>query len=120
MNSPGRRQRELARESAECPWRQLAVGGFLLGKRFLLHDRDPLFSEAFRETDRRQRCRAGAPPAAFPQSECARGALCTDHPKSLLEYHQGLGNVLIFPAGVHSRSDGRVVCRERLGGVLKY
>src|SRR6516165_3400514 len=27
-----------------------AVDGFLLGKRFLLHDRDPLFSEAFRET----------------------------------------------------------------------
>jgi len=27
-----------------------AVDGFLVGKRFLLHDRDPLFSEAFRET----------------------------------------------------------------------
>ena len=34
--------------------------------------------------------------------------------------HQGLGNVLIFPAGVHARSDDRVVCRERLGGMLKY
>ena len=27
-----------------------AVDGFLMGKRFLLHDRDPLFSDAFRET----------------------------------------------------------------------
>ena len=27
-----------------------AVDGFLVGKRVLLHDRDPLFSEAFRET----------------------------------------------------------------------
>ena len=27
-----------------------AVDGFLVGKRFLLHDRDPLFSESFRET----------------------------------------------------------------------
>jgi hypothetical protein len=27
-----------------------AVDGFLSGKRFLLHDRDPLFGEAFRET----------------------------------------------------------------------
>src|SRR5262249_40462213 len=26
------------------------VDGFLVGKRFLLHGRDPLFSEAFRET----------------------------------------------------------------------
>jgi transposase InsO family protein len=26
------------------------VDGFLVGKRFLLHDRDPLFSQAFRET----------------------------------------------------------------------
>ena len=34
--------------------------------------------------------------------------------------HQGLGNVLIFPAGVRRRSDDRVVCRERLGGLLKY
>jgi transposase InsO family protein len=34
--------------------------------------------------------------------------------------HQGLGNVLIFPASVHPRSDDRVACRERLGGLLKY
>jgi transposase InsO family protein len=27
-----------------------AVDGFLVGKRFLLHDRDPLFSDTFRET----------------------------------------------------------------------
>jgi hypothetical protein len=27
-----------------------AVDGFLVGKRFLLHDRDPLFTETFRET----------------------------------------------------------------------
>jgi hypothetical protein len=34
--------------------------------------------------------------------------------------HQGVGNVLIFPTGVHPRSDDRVACRERLGGLLKY
>jgi hypothetical protein len=34
--------------------------------------------------------------------------------------HQGLGNVLIFPAGVQPRHDDPVVCRERLGGLLKY
>ena len=39
-------------DSAVQCGRQLtdAVDGFLAGKRFLLHDRDPLFSEAFRET----------------------------------------------------------------------
>jgi hypothetical protein len=34
--------------------------------------------------------------------------------------HQGLGNVLIFPTGVQPRRDDRVICRERLGGLLKY
>ena len=34
--------------------------------------------------------------------------------------HQGLGNVLIFPLVGRSRRDDRVVCRERLGGLLKY
>jgi len=33
--------------------------------------------------------------------------------------HQGLGNVLILPSGVQPRSQDRVVCRERLGGLLK-
>jgi len=33
--------------------------------------------------------------------------------------HQGLGNVLILPCGVQPRSQDRVVCRERLGGLLK-
>jgi hypothetical protein len=28
--------------------------------------------------------------------------------------------VLIFPAGVPPRCDDRVLCRERLGGLLKY
>jgi putative transposase len=27
-----------------------AADGFLMGKRYLIHDRDPLFTEAFRET----------------------------------------------------------------------
>jgi putative transposase len=34
--------------------------------------------------------------------------------------HQGLGNVLIFPSGVQARRDDPLVCRERLGGVLKF
>src|SRR5215471_3175134 len=34
--------------------------------------------------------------------------------------HQGLGNVLIFPTGIQMQSSDRVLCRERLGGLLKY
>jgi len=34
--------------------------------------------------------------------------------------HQGLGNVLIFPRSVQTRGDDAIVCRERLGGLLKY
>jgi hypothetical protein len=34
--------------------------------------------------------------------------------------HQGLGNVLLFPHRAQTRNDKRVVCRERLGGLLKY
>jgi len=34
--------------------------------------------------------------------------------------HQGLGNVLIFPTRVQPRNADSVVCRERLGGLLKY
>ena len=34
--------------------------------------------------------------------------------------HQGLGNVLIFPTAIPMNSRDRVVCRERLGGLLKF
>jgi hypothetical protein len=34
--------------------------------------------------------------------------------------HQGLGNVLIFPSRVQARRDDPIVCRARLGGLLKF
>jgi hypothetical protein len=34
--------------------------------------------------------------------------------------HQGLGNVLILPARDHTPVHEGVVCRQRLGGLLKY
>jgi putative transposase len=33
---------------------------------------------------------------------------------------RALGNVLLFPQRAQTRNDKRVVCRERLGGLLKY
>ena len=34
--------------------------------------------------------------------------------------HQGLGNRLIEPGEEAARTTGDVVCRERLGGMLRY
>jgi putative transposase len=34
--------------------------------------------------------------------------------------HQGKGNVLLFPEPNDSSSSGRVGCRKRLGGLLRY
>jgi putative transposase len=34
--------------------------------------------------------------------------------------HQGLGNRLISPAEDAGRAVGEIVCRERLGGLLRY
>jgi len=34
--------------------------------------------------------------------------------------HQGLGNRLIEPGEEVGRREGQVVCRERLGGMLRY
>ena len=34
--------------------------------------------------------------------------------------HQGLGNELIEPSEDAASCDGRIECRERLGGMLKY
>jgi hypothetical protein len=34
--------------------------------------------------------------------------------------HQGLGNKLIEPGKVVGRREGEIVCRERLGGMLRY
>ena len=34
--------------------------------------------------------------------------------------HQGMGNVLLFPAATEARSDVPIACRPRLGGLLKY
>ncbi|MGO9606281.1 MAG: integrase core domain-containing protein, partial [Candidatus Binataceae bacterium] len=34
--------------------------------------------------------------------------------------HQGIGNLLLFPASIDIPRVGAVQCRERLGGLLRY
>jgi transposase InsO family protein len=122
-----------------------AVDGFQVGKRFPLHDRDPLFSDAFRETlaatgvetvrllPRAPNLNAHAERYVRTIKEACVNRMIFVGERSLRRaitefvthyhherHHQGLGNVLIFPAGGQPRRYDRVVCRERLGGPVKY
>ena len=122
-----------------------AADGFLLGKRFLLHDRDPLFTATFREN----LAAAGIETVRLPAKSPNLNALAERFVRSIKEScldrlilvgeaslrraigefvahyheernHQGLGNLLIFPARDQTPVPDRVVCRQRLGGLLKY
>jgi transposase InsO family protein len=123
-----------------------AVDGFLRGKRFLIHDRDPLFTEAFGGTLKAAGVEVVKLPPQSPnlnayaerfvrsiKSECLERMILfgEDHLRqAIAEYvehyhaernHQGLGNRLIAPESEASGSaDGRLVCRQRLGGMLRY
>jgi len=119
--------------------------GFLTGKRYLIHDRDPLFTGAFRET----LASAGVETVKLPPRSPNLNAYaerfvrtakesCLDRMilvgeeslrRSVREFlahyhlernHQGLGNRLIVPDVAATQSHGRLMCRERLGGLLKY
>jgi transposase InsO family protein len=60
--------------------RQIAdpAEGILAEKRYLLHDRDPLFTDAFRETLRAAGVETVRLPPRSPNLKCLRGALCAD------------------------------------------
>jgi len=119
--------------------------GFLRGARFLIHDRDPLFTKQFRRT----LAGSGVCPVKLPsrspnlnayaerfvrsiQSECLAQILPRGERhlrRAVREYaehyhhernHQGLGNRLINSNLDLATRHGAVVCRKRLGGVLCY
>ncbi len=122
-----------------------AEEGFLNGARYLIHDRDPLFTEAFREVLGSSGVRMVKLPARSPdlnayaerfvrsiKSECLAQIipLGERHLRTAVkEYtghyhlernHQGLENELIEKPSDEPDRDGSVECQERLGGVLKY
>jgi transposase InsO family protein len=117
--------------------------GFLLGKRYLLRDRDTKFIQAF---DALLKAR-GVEPVLLPPQSPSLNAHCERFIRSIKEEdlepmimlgegalphaihpdlvhfhtesnHQGLDNRLIAPAGAVDCHMGRVVWRERLGGLL--
>jgi putative transposase len=122
-----------------------AEAGFLRGKKYLLMDRDTKFSEAFRVTLQQGGIESVRLPPRSPnlaahierfmrtvKEEClgrmilfGKRALQSAATCFLEHYHaernhQGIGNRLIAAGEEAARATGEIVCRERLGGLLRY
>jgi len=119
--------------------------GFLVGKRYLIHDRDTKFTPAFDELLKD----SGVEPVVLPPRSPNLNAHCERFVRSIKEEalkqmivigeasllyilqsyltyyhhernHQGLGNQLIVPEPGIGSQKGSVARRERLGGLLNY
>jgi transposase InsO family protein len=121
------------------------IDGFLLGIRYLIMDRDAVFTSDFRSFLKQEGVKAVRLPARSPnlnayaerfvltiRESCLNrmiffgGRSLRNAIREFLEHyhhernHQGLGNRLINPQGQIGSTDGSVACRERLGGMLRY
>ena len=119
--------------------------GFLNGSRYLIHDRDPLFTAAFKAHLGSAGVETVKLPARSPnlnafaerfvrsiKSECLAQIIPLGERhlrNAVAEYiehyhaernHQGLGNQLILKPRDGTPAKGNVACRERLGGLLQY
>jgi len=120
------------------------VDGFLLGKRYVLTGRDPLYTEGFREILKQGGMKVLRLPAKSPnlnafaerfvlsiKTECLDRMVPLGEAhlrRSVTEFvqhyhhernHQGLDNALVVP-GEAIASVGKVVRRGRLGGLLGF
>ncbi len=121
------------------------IDGFLIGKEYLIMDRDTKYTRAFRHHLKREgvtpvRCPPRAPNCnayaeRFVRSvkeECL-GRLILFGERSLRyalrnyvshyhaeRNHHGVGNKLLFPNDVTAANDEPIQCQERLGGTLKF
>jgi putative transposase len=124
------------------------VDGFLTGKRYLIHDRDPLFSDEFGGVLAAAGVKCLRLPARSPdlnsvaerfvlsiKSECLNKLVPLGERhlrRAVSEYiahyhgernHQGLGNRLLTPAEQAVRpanGNAPIECRQRLGGLLNF
>ena len=121
--------------------------GFLANRRYLLHDRDSKYCPSFRQIIEAGSVTTLALPARIPnlnayaerwirsvKEECPSKLILFSErslKRALYQYeihyhqernHQGKENLLLFPLVSRpvSRKQGKVQCRERLGGLLKY
>ena len=122
-----------------------AEDGFLVGKRLLIHDRDPLFTAEFRETLVAAGVRVVRLPARSPNLNAYAERFVRTIKESCLERmillgeqslrratreflahyhrernHQGLDNRLIFPGPADTDPAAPIERRQRLGGMLNY
>ena len=122
-----------------------AEDGFLRDKKYLLMDRDTKFSKEFRDILENVDVKAIRLPTRSPnlsphlerfmrsiKEECLERMIFFGE-KSLHaatrsyidnyhaeRNHQGVGNQLLIPGNEVNRTAGKVACRERLGGLLRY
>ena len=130
---------QIARNLTDC------FAGFLNGKRYLIHDRDPLYTAQFTKTLAAADVRCVKLPPKSPnlsphaerfvrsiKSECLNRMIFFGgrHLRCVIdEYvqhyhternHQGIGNRLIEGRDEGVENTGPVVARTRVGGMLKY
>src|SRR5215469_2662591 len=122
-----------------------AAEGFLIGKRYLIHDRDPLFTAEFQEILKSSGVQSVKLPPCSPNRNAYAERFVRTIKESCLERmilfgegslrkalrefvdhyhyepnHQGLGNRLILKEAGGTDSNGVIQCRQRLGGMLNY
>ena len=121
------------------------VDGLVRGKRYLIHDRDPLFTAEFLSILADSGVKSVKLPPRSPNLNAYAERFvrtikesCLDRiiffgenslRKSVQEFtthyhfernHQGLGNQLIMPDSAHVGNTGAIRRHERLGGMLNY
>src|SRR4051812_32086528 len=122
-----------------------SVDGLLTGKRYLIHDRDPLFTDGFLRTIKDVGVQSVKLPPRSPNLNAHAERFVRSIKESCLERlilfgeqslrtavsqfaahyhaerpHQGLDNRLLRPEPSHLGNTGGVQRRERLGGMLNY
>jgi hypothetical protein len=132
--------KQMARNLTDC------IDGFLRGAKYLIHDRDPLFSEAFRKILKDSGIKPLKLPAKSPnlnpyaerfvrsiKEECLNRLILfgENHLRTAIRNyaqhyhlerpHQGLDNELIMPVGPanENRPLGEIGCKERLGTIAQ-
>ena len=122
-----------------------SVDGFFKTKRYLIHDRDPLYTREFLSMLADVGVQSVKLPPRSPNLNAYAERFVKTIKESCLERmiffgedslrnavrhfmehyhlernHQGLGNALILPIQARSGLTGAVRCRQRLGGLLNY
>ena len=122
-----------------------AIDGVLAGRKYLIHDRDPLFTDDFLNTLRTVGIEAVKLPPRSPNLNAYAERFVRTIKESCLERlilfgeeslrqavaefvthyhlernHQGLGNRLLAPLPAELNTTGTIQLRQRLGGLLNY